>query len=193
MINTRTGRVRLWLCWSRWGWGPSALGSPCRSGPCASFLLCLSSSAPVCRWGPSCPSPLGPTGRRVGRTCGSWRASCSAGRRGWLPSSWCRRGRELPRKLSVSLSKRTGTHGGGSSCGLVGHHASHGSPEHPGGSAVVDEGPAWVGQQPLAQELWELHLVPKQWPTDVDGFASHNHYSLSCVIKSIPFNSCFAT
>ena len=61
----------------------------------------------------------------------------------------------------------------------MGEHASDGSPEDSGRSAVVDKGSAGVGEQSFPEEFSEFDFVSEEGASDIDAFAPDDDHSLS--------------
>ena len=72
-------------------------------------------------------------------------------------------------------------------------HASDGSPEHAGGSAVVDKGAAGVSKQTLAHEFAELNLVAEERAGDIDSLSSNDDDALTWVKGKVPARRVLAT
>jgi len=71
------------------------------------------------------------------------------------------------------------TKSGSTSGGLMGKHASDGSPEDSGRSSVVDNTSSGVVDHLLSHEFRELDLVSEEGAGDVDSFSSDDDDSLS--------------
>ena len=54
------------------------------------------------------------------------------------------------------------------------------------------ESSAWVGEEPLSEELCEFDFVSEEGAGDIEAFSAYDCYSLTCFSEKVPLRRALA-